>query len=573
MAALTFAELAPERPDLDAYEESLEAALRALDEASDASAARAVVQEFEDLRRTVELWSGVALIRFRQATGDPARVEDRRLADSLEPRIQNVRKRFVEALLASPHRAGLEAELGAQAFALWERERDAFDPKVADELVEEKQLEARYTALLGGAKVEFEGQPRTMPALGAYLSDADPVRRAAADRARWSWFADNGAELDELFDELVAVRTRLARKLGHEDFRAVGYARMKRVDYDADDVARFRNAVLEHVVPLVAAEFDARARRLGLDRIRHSDERVHRPEGSPQPRGDGAWMIERASEMFAALQEQHGGGLADLFEDLRQRELLDLESRDGKGAGGFCAYVRAGELGDGGRPFVFANFNGTTDDARVFTHEMGHAYQGYLSRAIEPFDCRRCTSESAEIHSMSLEYLTWPEMERFFGDDADEFRRQHLVEALAFLPYGCAIDHFQHSVYAHPDWSAAERRAEWQRLEARYLPWRDYGGAPHASEGGAWQRQLHVYQYPFYYIDYVLAGTAALQFWAAAEEDRAGTWERYHALCAQGGSLPFRGLLDTCGIGDPFEGDVLAQTVGRVARWLEAHAG
>ena len=184
-------------------------------------------------------------------------------------------------------------------------------------------------------------------------------------------------------------------------------------------------------------------------------------------------------------------------------------------------------------------------------------------------DYTGCTSESAEIHSMSLEFLAWPHMELFFGGAAEDFRRTHLMEQLMFLPYGVAIDHFQHEVYANPDASPAERFALWRDLERTYMPWRDHGDLPHVSEGGAWQMQRHVYLYPFYYVDYVLAGVCALQFWERSQRDFAGALAEYEALCARGGSLPFRKLTASAGLVSPFEDGCLERVVDAARAHLE----
>ena len=195
-------------------------------------------------------------------------------------------------------------------------------------------------------------------------------------------------------------------------------------------------------------------------------------------------MIERAKEMF----DEVGHGLGEFFRLMCDKQLIDLKTREGKSGGGFCT-----SFPKYGVPFVFANFNGTDHDARVFTHEMGHAFQNYSSRNQKLLDYIWPTFESAEIHSMSLEFITWPWMEKFFEEDAARFRRSHLIGALTFLPYGTAVDHFQHLVYEQPDATPDQRREMWREMEKTYLPWRDMGGLPHVSDGGYWQAQRHIY--------------------------------------------------------------------------------
>jgi len=258
-----------------------------------------------------------------------------------------------------------------------------------------------------------------------------------------------------------------------------------------------------------------------------------------------------------------GGGLDAFFSLMCERGLTDLKTRQGKAGGGFCT-----NFPDHGVPYIFANFNGTKGDVEVFTHEMGHAFQSYMSREQFPVEYLWPTAESCEIHSMSLEYLTWPHMEKFFGDDADRFRRIHLTSSLLFLPYGVAIDHFQHLVYASPEASPAERHAMWREMEKKYLPWRNYGGNEQGERGAMWQRQMHVYLCPFYYIDYTLAEICALQFWVRSESDPAEALESYVALCARGGDAPFQELARSAGLVSPFAEGCLTDVVAKARKAL-----
>ena len=258
--------------------------------------------------------------------------------------------------------------------------------------------------------------------------------------------------------------------------------------------------------------------------------------------------------MFDAM----GKELGDFFRLMVAGKLTDLKNRDRKAPGGFCT-----SFPTYGLPFIFANFNGTKHDVEVFTHEMGHAFQGYESRNQPLLDYFWPTYESCEIHSMGLEFLTWPHMEKFFGADAERFRRIHLTQGLLFIPYGVAVDHFQHLVYARPDATPAERHAMWQEMERMYLPWRDYGDLPHLAGGGFWQFQRHIYLSPFYYIDYTLAQTCALQLWVRSQRDPAGTLAAYIALCRRGGEGPFQDLARSAGLVSPFQPGCLKDVVAQ----------
>ena len=297
---------------------------------------------------------------------------------------------------------------------------------------------------------------------------------------------------------------------------------------------------------------DRQAEVLGLEKLMSWDEGTYRPEGNPRPRGEEAWMTEQAKTMFAQLHPE----IDAFFKMMVERGLLDLSARPGKAGGGFCTSFPNYDV-----PFIFANFNGTDHDVNVFTHEAGHAFQSWCSRDAELADYVWPTYEAAEVHSMSLEFLSWPHMELFFGDEADAFRRIHLAGSLSFLPYGVAVDHFQHLIYEQPDATPAERHQLWQQMERTYLPWRDYGTLEYPAKGGYWQRQGHIYGMPFYYIDYTLALTCALQFWVASRRDMGDAFERYLALCKRGGRAPFQDLVRSAGLRSPFEAGCLTDVV------------
>jgi len=515
----------------------------ALASARDGDSAAHAVQRWDARRRETQTWTSLVTLRFSQDTANADFKREREYCDEITPRLQALDVRVMRALLAHPQRPALERRVGAHAFALWTCEVQAFDPAIQPQLVREAKLKAENDALIAGAKLPLRGATYNFAGIVKFRESADRQLRYEAERARWQWFADHRAEMDRCYDELVHLRHDMARALGDANYVAMGYRRMNRTDYGPAEVERFRAEVREHLVPFAAELRRRQARALGLDRLMFWDEQVEDPRGNPAPRGALDWQMDRATEMFDAMGPELGG----FFRLMREGKLMDLENRDGKRFGGFCTAFPTH-----GVPFIFGNFNGTQQDVRVFTHEMGHAYQSYRSREKPLMDYLWPTYESAEIHSMSLELLTAPHMERFFGDDAARFNRIHLTQALTFIPYGVAVDHFQHLVYERPEATPAERHAMWQAMERTYLPWRDYGDLPHVAHGGMWQFQRHIYGMPFYYIDYTLAQTCALQFWTRAKADWPATMAAYHALCARGGEAPFTELVRSAGLRSPF---------------------
>jgi len=375
----------------------------------------------------------------------------------------------------------------------------------------------------------------------------------------WDWFAEQGEPLDRTYDQLVHLRDTMARKLGFDDYVELGYRRMNRIDFNARDVEQFRAEVRRHVVPLAVRLREQQAARLGVEPLMFWDEPLHDSRDNPRPLGDHDWMLDRAGEMFDALGEP----LGQFFRQMVAGGYLDLQAREGKADGGFCT-----SFSSHGMPYIFANFNGTKGDVEVFTHEMGHAYQFYESRGQRLLDYLWPTYESCEIHSMGLEFLTWPQMDKFFGNQAERFRTIHLTQGLLFLPYGVAVDHFQHLIYAEPGATPKRRHSLWRKMEAMYLPWRDYGDLSYPARGGRWQLQRHIYGDPFYYIDYTLAQTCALQFWLLAEQDAAAAMAAYVDLCRRGGSAPFQELVRGAGLTSPLQHGCLAEVVDKAKRRL-----
>lgn len=554
--SLRFADIAAPRPDAAALA-ATHAAIAARLDAGDRAGALAL---WDRARRDYETWSALAHLRFAQDTTDAAAVAERAYADALAPVAATHETALKRRLLSDPDRAGLTALAGAHAVALWETDIAAFDPVIAAETEEESRLCARYTALIAGARVMVQGREVNLSGLAPFAEDPDRALRHEAEAARWSFFAANAEELDALYDRLVALRTGMARKLGERDFIALAYRRMRRLDYGPAEVARYRDAVARHVTPLVARLLEERRARHGWDRLMFWDEALIDPEGNPKPAGDHDMLVAAAQAMFDRMDPR----LAAFYAMMREGGFLDLRNRPGKAGGGFCTAFPAV-----GAPFIFANFNGTHNDIGVFTHEMGHAFQCWESRHLPGLDYLWPSMEAAEIHSMALEYLTHPHMGLLVGEDAAErYRRMHLVSALAFLPYGVCVDHFQHEVYANPDATPAERHAMWRRLERLYMPWTDYGDLAHPAMGGRWQAKQHIYTSPFYYIDYTLALCVALQFWVWSRRDAPGALAAYVALCGRGGSMPFQGLVASAGLVSPFAEGALEAAVAEAAAVL-----
>ncbi len=515
---------------------------------------------WDKARRDHADWAVLAQIRFQQDTADAAAKANRELCDELAPVAQGHDVAVKRLLLADPNRAGLEAQAGAHAVRLWEADITVFDPMIADRLAQEAALAARYTELTSSARLAVEGAVVNLSGLAPYTQHLDRAVRYHAQKAKWQWFAQHGAELDDVYGQLVKLRHGMARDLGYDDFIPLGYQRMRRTDYGPAEVAAYRDEIVAHVVPLMARLLEQRRVEHGWDRLHAWDLPLMDLAGNPKPVGTGEELTDAGQLMFDRMDAR----LSGLYRTMREGGFLDLDTRPSKAPGGFCdAFPSTG------MPFIFANFTGTFSDISVLTHEMGHAAQMYESRTLPSFDYLQSTSESAEINSMALEMLCFPHAGLLVGDAAaDRFRRVHLIQVLNLM-LGCALgDHFQHEVYAYPDASPAERHAMWHKLAQRYTPWVDWGDLAYPAMGGEWQAVLHFYLVPFYYIDYALAQCCALQLWTRSQRDPQAALDEYMGLCERGGSAPFTELIRSAHLASPFAPGALAKSMQAVAAAL-----
>ena len=437
-----------------------------------------------------------------------------------------------------------------------------FSPEIVPELQRENALTTEYSKLLASAQIPFEGEVYTLSQLTPLKQDPDDKRRRAAWQAEGEWYMQHAEKLDSIYDELVHLRDTMGKKLGHENYLPLGYDRMGRNCYGKEDVERFRAAVVKYIVPLADQVFRRQAQRLGKAYpMGYADNALDFRSGNAKPCGGPEDILAAGRRFYHELSPE----TAEFIDVMYDNELLDVLSRKGKAGGGYCT-----SLGEYHVPFILANFNGTSGDVEVVTHEAGHAFDAWLNRDRIPSEYIWPSMEACEVHSMSMEFFAWPWAQGFFGEDTRKFHYSHLSSALTFIPYGTMVDHFQHEVYAHPEMTPAQRHQVWKELLGTYMPWMKLDGEiPFYSEGEGWQRQHHIYSSPFYYIDYCLAQTVALQFWDKIQEDLGEAWEHYMAYTRQGGSQVFTTLLERAGLDSPFEESCLQRVCASAKNWLE----
>ena len=555
---MKFNEFKYERPNLDTFknlilkELNLIATSKTLDEEIKA------IKKINDLNDELQSMATLVSIRNSINTKDPFYEEEQAFFDENMPVVSELFNILDKKLLASKHIDKLKEEFGELLFKQTEVSLKTFKPEIIEDLQLENKLTTEYVKLKASAEIEFKGKVYNLSQMSPFAQSTDRNIRKEATLAVSNFYKENISEFDRIYDELVKVRTKIAKKLGYKNFIELGYDRMGRTDYNELDVKKYRKQILEEVVPYVKELIDRKSKRLKIKNMQSYDLNLSFLDGNPTPKGNLEWQVNEARKMYDEMSKETSA----FFNMMIKRDLLELDSKPGKAGGGYCTYIPKYEA-----PFIFANFNGTSHDVDVLTHEAGHAFQVYESRNLDP-NYRWPTMEAAEIHSMSMEFLAWPWMENFFKEDTNKYKFNHLAEAVSFLPYGALVDHFQHEVYENYDMTPEERRLTWRKLEKMYMPYKKYDEDNFLEEGGFWLRQGHIYEVPFYYIDYTLAQVCAFQYWELSQKDFDKAWESYLKLSRQGGSKSFVELINSASLKNPFEVGSINQIMDPIKAYL-----
>ena len=558
---MKFSEMPYKRPDPEALIKRVQELTEQLKNAKSYEEAKAVFLAYEEEEKASDTMASLAYIRHSIDTRDAFYDGEIEFWDEFGPEIEEYAQEWLEAMLASPFRKDFEAEYGDLLFVNAEIEKKTFSPEIIEDMQKENELVTEYDKLIASAQIPFEGGVYTLSQLTPFKTDADDARRLAAWKAEGKWYKENQARLDSLYDELVHLRDAMGRKLGYDGYTQLGYYRMTRNCYTKEDVEKFRAAVRKYLVPVADSIMREQAKRLNKDYpLSFADAALDFRSGNPRPVGTADDILNEGQKFYDALSPE----TSEFFRTMREEELMDVLSTEGKEGGGYQTDLAVYE-----RPFIFANFNGTQGDVEVVTHEAGHAFAYWMNRKRVPSEYIGPSAEACEVHSMSMEFFGWMNADGFFGPDARKFKYSHLAGALTFIPYGTMVDHFQHIVYEKPGMTPEERHAEWKRLLGVYMPWMKLDGEiPFYSEGEGWQRQSHIYEVPFYYIDYCFAQAVALEFWAMIQKDRDDAWKHYMAYTKQGGSRTFVGLLQHANLRTPFDEACLREVCETATKWL-----
>ena len=558
---MKFTEYAYKRPNLKRVTTNFQKLIEDFSKATTLEDAETAVTKINRIRRDFTSMASIGQIRHTINTLDVHYDVENQFYDENSPVFEALVMEFYQKLIVSPYRIHLEEKWGKQLFTIAELGIKTFQPSILTLLQEENKLASEYVKIKASAQIDFQGQTYNLSSIAPFETDSNRSTRQAAVEAKWQFFADNATVVEKIFDDLVKIRHKIALELGYKNFVELGYARMLRSDYNAEKVANFRKQVKDFIVPIAGRLYERQRKRLGIDKLYFYDEDYRFKSGNAKPKGSPDDILRGADKMYAELSKDTD----KFFRFMRDNDLMDLVAKDGKATGGYCTFV-----GKYGAPYIFSNFNGTSGDIDVLTHEAGHAFQVYSSRGTGIFEYHWPTYEACEIHSMSMEFFTWPWMNLFFGEDTEKYHFAHLTAALQFLPYGVAVDEFQHFVYENPEVTPSVRNAKWREIEQKYLPHRHYNGNPFLEGGAFWQKQGHIFSTPFYYIDYTLAQICAFQFWKKDREDHKNAWKDYVRLCKAGGSQSFLNLVKLANLRSPFDDGCVESVVGEITKWLDS---
>lgn len=557
---MKFSEFKYERPNYEENKIQINKLIEKINNSSTYKEQREYIDNLNKIRNDIETMSTICSIRTSINTQDVFYEKETEYWDEYSPLYEDINSYFYKAIINSKFKKEIENDFGIQFVKIAEFSIKSFSKDIIKELQDENKLCSEYTKLLASAKINFEGKERNLSGLGKFMLSKDREMRTRASKAYYGFFKENEDKFDDIFEKLINIRHTIAKKLGFNNFVELGYIRMMRTDYNAEMVKNFREQVLKYIVPVASDLYKRQAERLGLEKLTYVDENFEFLSGNATPKGNPEYIMENGKKMYSELSKE----TKEFFDFMLENELMDLVTKKGKAAGGYCTYIPNYKS-----PFIFSNFNQTSDDIDVLTHEAGHAFQLYMSTWINMPEINFPTYESCEIHSMSMEFITWPWMDLFFKEDTEKYKFTHLSAAIKFIPYGIVVDEFQHRIYENPNMSKEERKNVWRELENKYLPHKDYEDCDFLERGGWWFKQGHIFKNPFYYIDYTLAQICSLQFWKKMQENKVDGWDDYLNICKVGGTKSFLEIVEIGNLKSPFKDGCVESVIDIIKSWLE----
>lgn len=558
---MKFKELEYKRPDFESLLQDLDDKLNQIENAKSSEEYLDLLHEVDQMTEGFSEAANISYIRNTIDTRDEFYEKEVEAFDEIFPRFSQFSNRLQNIRLNSPFRKDFEEKYGTNITRTDELQKDIFKPSIMEDRVKESKLSNEYQKLMGSAEIEFDGKKLNLSQMTPYRQSKDRQVRKDAAEATSAWFDERKDEFDRIYDELVKIRHQIATKLGFDSYLDVAYRSFGRTDWGRDDAKNYRNQIVEYIVPLANKLYEEQKERIGVDEFLYYDVPLSFLSGNPTPKGTEEEMVDYAKKMYKELSPE----TEEFFNKMIEHDMMHLSSQEGKAPGGYMTQLNETKL-----PFIFANFNGTAHDVDVLTHEAGHAFQGYLTRDLYPSDLRGACMEIMETHSMSMEYFTHPWMDGFFKEDTEKYYYNHVVSSLQFLPYGASIDEYQEWVYDNPEATPEERNNKFREIEKKFSPHIDYADNEYMDSGRRWQAQMHVYQSPFYYLDYTIAQMNAFQFFVLDMENHEDAWNKYLELCKLGGKLGTKEIIAKVGLKNPFEKETFEFVVPKLEEYLDS---
>ncbi|MCB1215661.1 MAG: M3 family oligoendopeptidase, partial [Deltaproteobacteria bacterium] len=481
--------------------------------------------------------------------------EERRLAKEIDPVVEELNFKIRQQLLNAPFLSQLQAKHGKLYFDFLKIQQDAFEESNIPLETQLSEVLSDYTKLNGQASLEVEGKTYPISHYKKFSVSPDSKLRKASFLSYSSWYLRHRKDLETLFDRAYQIRQKMGQNLGYDHFIPLAYQNLHRLDYGPEEVQSLREQILEVVVPLASKLHQEQAQALGSSKLKVWDLDFH-----PHYQSGGLKVsIQEQSQAALKIFEKLSTQLAEYFRRMLQHSLIDVPAREGKAPGAFCT-----DFSDYRVPFVFLNSVGEWEDLSTFLHECGHSFQAWASADIDLLELRWPGLEACEVHSMGMELLAYPYLGEFLKEeDIRPYQKKHLSETITILPYLAMVDDFQHQVYSQKLDSSVSRAQVWKTLEEKYLPSLDFSDQPDWQES-RWIRQMHIFQAPFYYIDYAIAQIGAWQLWLKSLKNHEEAMTSYLKLCSLGGALPLKEFFASGGLSLPFESGMLKKLMEEV---------
>lgn len=483
--------------------------------------------------------------------------------ENIEPKIKPLYFQLQKKFLESPHRAGLTDPKYDVLYRKWSADVEIFRDDNIPLETEITKLVTEYDKTMGAMVVNFRGKEYTLQQLGRFIEEPDRQTRQEAWELTTNRRLQDREKIEGLFEKVLPLREKIAANAGFDSYRSYIWKAYKRFDYTPADCEKFGEAIERAVVPLVRKLDEQRAADLGLQKLRPWDLSVdpkNRPPLRPFAENEVSVFVDKVKTIFERLSPQ----LAEQFETLRQHNNLDLDSRRGKQPGGYQA-----SLEEAREPFIFMNAAGVQRDVETLLHEGGHAFHCLAARDEPLVFLRSAPMEFCEVASMAMEGFAADHYDVFYNEaDAARAKRAYFEGVIRFFPWMATIDLFQHWLYTHPGHTRQQRTAYWLELLERFgtgmVDWSGYD----AARESMWQRQLHLFHVPFYYVEYGIAQLGALQLWMKSKQDPKLALNGYRSALKLGGTRPLPALFGAAGIQFDFTEKTLGPLMNAVGEEL-----